>query len=79
MNPSTRGVWLDAASGQRLRHSPGAINNSSGSRGMTTFQKMNRPVFSATSSSAATVSPPRRLPTRSACHALTVRREGMFV
>ena len=44
VRPSTRGVWLEAASGQRLRHTPGATRNSSGSSGMTSFHITNRPV-----------------------------------
>ncbi len=35
--PSTRGVWLDAESGQMLRHRPGATSHSSGSTGITSF------------------------------------------
>ena len=42
--PSARGVWLEVASGQMLRHTPGATMNSSGSAGMTTFHIRNRPV-----------------------------------
>ena len=40
---STRGVWLEAASGQMLRHSPGATKNRIGSSGTITLKKTNRP------------------------------------
>ena len=50
--PSARGVWLEVASGQMLRHTPGATMNSSGSAGMTPFHMTNRPVSGTTISSA---------------------------
>ena len=43
MKPSTRGVWLEAASGQMLRHSPGATKKRMGSSGTITLKKANSP------------------------------------
>ena len=38
-----RGAWLEAASGQMLRHSPGAVKNRIGSRGTITLKNQNCP------------------------------------
>ena len=54
--PNTRGAWFTAASGQMLRHSPGATKKTSGSSGTMTWKKANNapagltnsPVTSAT-------------------------------
>src|SRR3984957_4301772 len=43
LKPSTRGAWLAAASGQMLRHSPGATKNRIGSSGTTTLKNAKRP------------------------------------
>jgi hypothetical protein len=43
VKPSTRGAWLEAASGQMLRHRPGAVKNRIGSSGTITLKKANRP------------------------------------
>ena len=77
--PSQRGIWLEAASGQRLRHSPGAVMNSSGSSGMTTFHMTNRPVSGTAISSSTTTSAPIRLPTRSSCQSEIGSRDGICV
>ena len=62
--PSARGVWLEVASGQMLRHTPGATMNSSGSAGMTTCHITNRPVSGSAISSPATTSAKTRLTAR---------------
>src|ERR1051326_8204476 len=41
VKPRTRGVWLAAASGQMLRHSPGAVKNKMGSSGTITLKNQN--------------------------------------
>ena len=56
--PSRRGVWLEVASGQMLRHTPGATMNSTGSTGMTPFQNTFSPVSGTAISSPATTSAP---------------------
>ncbi len=43
VKPSTRGAWFAAASGQMLRHSPGAVKNRIGSSGTTTLKNQNCP------------------------------------
>ena len=68
MRPSTRGVWLEAASGQRLRHTPGATRNSSGSSGITSFHITNSPSSGEAISSPATTSAAVMLPIRIAHH-----------
>jgi hypothetical protein len=77
--PSTRGVWLDAASGQMLRQMPGAVMNVTGSSGMTTFHMTNRPVSGTATSSPATTSAATRLPARMSRQALTDSRLGIWV
>src|SRR5258707_3533390 len=43
VKPRTRGAWLAAASGQMLRHSPGAVKNKMGSSGTITLKNQNCP------------------------------------
>ena len=43
VKPSTRGAWLEAASGQMLRHSPGAVKNKIGNSGTMTLKNQNWP------------------------------------
>ena len=54
VKPNTRGIWLTAASGQMLRHRPGAVNHSSGSAGTSTPHHRSRPVSGSATSSAQT-------------------------
>jgi hypothetical protein len=77
--PSTRGVWFEADSGQMLRHSPGTTSHSSGSTGMTSFQRTNRPSSGAATRAMARPMAPSSVPTRMACHAPTGRRAGICV
>ena len=79
VSPSTRGVWFEAASGHRFRHSPGATMKSSGSSGMTSFHITQSPVSGTTIRRPATASAAVRLTTRSACHAPTGSRDGICV
>ena len=41
LKPNTRAAWLAAASGQMLRHSPGATKNKIGSSGTMILKKVN--------------------------------------
>jgi len=50
VNPRTRGTWLAAASGQMLRHRPGATKKVIGSSGTITPKKTNRPPAGRTKS-----------------------------
>ena len=77
--PSARGVWLEAASGQILRHTPGATMNSRGRLGITTFHITNRPVSGTAISNAATPSATTMLPLRITCHQRIGRRDGICV
>ncbi len=43
VKPRTRGAWLAAASGQILRHRPGAVKNRIGSSGTMTLKNQNCP------------------------------------
>jgi hypothetical protein len=43
VNPNVRGIWLNDASGQMLRHSPGSVRNSAGASGTYTPQKTRNP------------------------------------
>ena len=54
VRPSTRGVWLEAASGQMLRHTPGRDEEQQRQRGMTIFHITNSPSSGETISSPAT-------------------------
>jgi hypothetical protein len=62
-----------------LRHSPGAIRNSAGSSGITSFHITNSPSSGETISRPDTTSAATRLPTRIAHHAGTERRDGICV
>ena len=77
--PSSRGVWLEVASGQMLRQTPGATMNSTGSAGMTAFQNTFRPVSGTAISRPATTSAPIHTTVRIARHAVRLRREGICV
>ena len=78
-SPSTRGVWLEAASGQMLRHSPGTTSHSSGSAGMTPFHITSRASSGTTTSAMARPIAPSSVTTRIACHVPTDRRAGICV
>ena len=56
VKPSTRGIWLVAASGHTFRHSPGATNQTSGSSGTSTFHHTSSPVSGSAMSSVQTAS-----------------------
>ena len=77
--PSRRGVWLEAESGQTLRHSPGTTSHSSGSTGMMSFHRTKRPSSGATTSAMARPIAPSSVTTRMSCHAPTGRRAGICV
>ena len=77
--PSRRGVWLEVASGQMLRQTPGATMNSTGSVGMTPFQKTVRPVSGTAISRPATTSAPIQTTVRIARQAVRLRRDGICV
>ncbi len=79
VSPSTRGVWLLAASGQRLRHTPGATRNTSGSSGITSFHITNSPSSGETISSAATTSAATSEPIRTPHHPRTEIPFGICV
>ena len=76
---STRGVWLEADSGQTLRHRPGATSHTSGSTGMTSFQRTKSPSSGTITSAMASPMAPSSETTRIACHAPTGRRLGICV
>jgi hypothetical protein len=77
--PSTRGVWLEADSGQTLRHSPGATSHSRGSMGMIRRHRTNSPSWGTTINAMASATAPSSVTTRIACHAPTGRRAGICV
>ena len=75
VNLNRRGVWLEAASGQRLRHSPGAVSHSNGSSGIASFHHSFRPVCLSTISSTHSVIAAPTLSTRPACQShIGIRR-----
>ena len=73
--PNTRGIWLLAAIGQTLRHSPGATKNRIGSSGTITWNMTNRPAAGRTNSRAITVRYAAMVMTRADCQT----RNGTFV
>src|SRR5271155_4519640 len=50
VNLNRRGVWLEAASGHRLRHDPGAVSHTTGSSGIASFHHSSSPVSGLTTS-----------------------------
>jgi hypothetical protein len=68
VNPPRRGNWLVAASGQRLRHNPGATKNTSGSSGTARPQSTVWPSDGCSQSSHASASAAAIEEKRSACH-----------
>ena len=79
-SPSTRGVWLEAESGQMLRHSPGTTSHRSGSAGMTPFHSTYEGVVGHDDERHARGrSRPSSVTTRIACHVPTDSRAGICV
>ena len=78
-SPSTRGVWLDAESGQMLRHSPGTTSHRSGRAGMTPFHITSSASSGTATSAIASPTAPSSVTTRIACHVPTDRRVGICV
>ena len=79
VNLNRRGVWLEAASGQRLRHSPGAVNHKSGSEGMASFHHSSNPFSGFLRRQDARPIAAHTLSTRPTCHAQIGKRRGSWV
>src|SRR5579875_3758907 len=72
---SSRGVWLAAASGHRLRHRPGAVSQTSGSDGMARRHHSRKPVPGSVTRVTQSAIAAAIVVTRPTCHThMGVRR-----
>lgn len=78
-NPNSRGVWLAAASGHRLRQMPGAMTHRAGRSGTASPKKISSPRSGTTTSSPISTRPSANTPSRMARQRSTLIRRGIWV